>query len=164
MSDTPISGIELRPVINSDLDVFFAQQSDANAIHMAAFTRRDSTNQDTFMTHWTRCLADVSMMLRTIVFDGRIAGSVASFVDDHLGHPEVTYWIGREFWGRGIATAALFQFLKIQTHRPLYGRTARDNVASLRVLEKCAFRIVRYEKGFANARGREIEEAVLVLE
>jgi L-amino acid N-acyltransferase YncA len=40
---------------------------------------------------------------------------------------------------------------------------AKDNVASLRVLEKCGFTVVGYEKGFANARGEEIEEVILEL-
>lgn len=159
-----LDGVELRPVVDSDLEVIFEQQCDPDAIQMAAFTRKDSTNRDAFMAHWTRCLADDSITMRTILFRGRIVGTIASFVDPHLGHPEVTYWLGREFWGQGLATAALQEFLKIQQHRPLYGRAAADNAASLRVLEKCGFVLSRHERGFANARGREIDEAVLTLE
>jgi RimJ/RimL family protein N-acetyltransferase len=76
---------------------------------------------------------------------------------------EVTYWIGREFWGRGIATAALAEFLKLQTTRPIFGRAAKDNVGSLRVLAKCGFVIIREDKGYAYARGEEVEEYVLRL-
>ena len=47
--------------------------------------------------------------------------------------------------------------------RPIYGRAAKDNVASIRVMENCGFRISGYDKGFANARGEEIEEAILEL-
>src|SRR4029453_1988037 len=74
-----------------------------------------------------------------------------------------TYWIGREFWGRGIATQALAVLLSAVKTRPLYARAAKDNVASLRVLEKCGFTIAGYERGFANARGEEVEEVVLEL-
>src|SRR4029453_19193159 len=75
-----------------------------------------------------------------------------------------TYWIGREFWGRGIATQALAVLLSAVKTRPLYARAAKDNIASLRVLEKCGFTITGYERGFANARGEEIEEVVLELQ
>jgi RimJ/RimL family protein N-acetyltransferase len=47
--------------------------------------------------------------------------------------------------------------------RPIYARVAKDNVASLRVLEKCGFTITGQAKGFANARGEEIEEWILEL-
>lgn len=43
---------------------------------------------------------------------------------------EVTYWIDRKFWGQGIATAALKDFLKTEHSRPIYGRVAHDNVGS----------------------------------
>ena len=80
------------------------------------------------------------------------------------GHPEVSYWLGKEFWGKGIATAALRAFLEIVQERPMYARAASDNVASIRVLEKCGFVISGKGKGFANARGNEVEEYVLILE
>ena len=75
----------------------------------------------------------------------------------------MSYWIGREFWGKGIATKALAVFLSAVKARPLYARAAKDNIASLRVLEKCGFAITGYERGFANARGEEVEEVVLEL-
>jgi RimJ/RimL family protein N-acetyltransferase len=81
-----------------------------------------------------------------------------------LGKPEVTYWIGKEYWGRGLATQALTHFLSLVTIRPLYAAAAKDNIGSLRVLQKCGFTIVGYGKGFANARGAEIEEVMLKLE
>src|SRR5262249_35348001 len=94
---------------------------------------------------------------------GQVAGSIGAFVAPWSGKLEVTYWIGREFWGKGIATKALAVFLSAVNVRPLYARAARDNIASLRVLEKCGFTITGYERGFANARGEEVEEVVLEL-
>jgi RimJ/RimL family protein N-acetyltransferase len=41
---------------------------------------------------------------------------------------------------------------------------AHDNVASRRVLEKCGFRAIATERGFAEARSGEIEEVVLRLD
>ncbi len=98
----------------------------------------------------------------TVVSEERVAGYVGKF-EERPGKPEVTYWIGREYWGRGVATKALTEFLSLLTTRPIFARAARDNVASLRVLEKCGFVISSYERSFANARGGEIEEANLEL-
>ncbi len=84
-----------------------------------------------------------------------------------MGRPherELTYWIGRSYWGKGIATSALNAFLTVDRSRPLHARVASDNVASRRVLEKCGFRVVATERGFAEARSAEIEEVVLRLE
>jgi RimJ/RimL family protein N-acetyltransferase len=87
---------------------------------------------------------------------------VLSYEED--GKPEVSYWIGKEYWGRGIATWALADFLvHINRKRPIYARAAKDNLASLRVLEKCGFKIIGEDKGFANARNGEVEEYLLEL-
>lgn len=155
--------IVLRPVEDADLAVFFEQQMEPEASHMAAFTRKDHGDREAFMAHWRKSRADDTIVIRTILYAGQIAGSVASYIDQQFGVPEVTYWIGQDFWGKGIATEALLQFLLIQTTRPIYGRAAEDNLASLRVLEKCRFVVTGQESGFANARGKEIEEVVLKL-
>lgn len=105
---------------------------------------------------------DPIILMQTILLDGNVAGSVVYF--EQLGEPSVSYWIGREFWGRGIATRALNEFLKQVTVRPLYARAAKDNVPSLRVLAKCGFTICSEDKGFSNARSEEVEEFVLRLE
>ena len=106
-------------------------------------------------------MADDSVAAWTVLAGGRVAGSIVRFERD--GVPEVSYWIGREYWGRGIATAALGALLQRVAVRPIQARAARDNVASLRVLEKHGFRPVRVETAFADARGRKIEEVVLEL-
>ena len=102
------------------------------------------------------------MINRAIVVDAEVAGTIGSWGEP--GEREVTYWIGRSYWGRGIATCALNAFLTVDSSRPLHARVAYDNVASRRVLEKCGFRVVGTDRGFAEARSREIEEVVLRLE
>ena len=97
-----------------------------------------------------------------IMGDGQVAGSVLSYEESEK--PEVSYWIGKEFWGKGIATWALSEFLaRVNKVRPIYARSAKDNAGSLRVLEKCGFVITGEDKGFANARGQEVEEFILTL-
>ncbi|MDO9084883.1 MAG: GNAT family N-acetyltransferase [Anaerolineaceae bacterium] len=152
----------LRPVLNNDLPIFFTQQKDPDANQMAAFTSRDPSDQEAFNSHWQKIMVSDTVIIRTIVFEEQVAGYVLSYLDE--GKPEVGYWIGKEFWGKGIATRALAEFLSsANTTRPIYAHTAKDNQASKRVLEKCGFCVIKEMIGFANARGKEIEELLLVL-
>ena len=153
--------VELRAVEDVDLSVFFSHQQDAEAVHMAAFVSKDPSDRAAFDTHWERIRAHPSVAIRTILRDGRIAGHVASFEQE--GTREVTYWIGRDHTGRGVATAALKAFLECDDTRPMHARVAKDNRGSIRVLEKCGFETVGEERGFANARGEEIDELVMRL-
>ncbi len=155
--------VSLRDVAQTDLPIFFDFQRDSAANYMAGFTARDPTDKEAFAAHWNRILNDDTVLVKTIVFDGRMVGSVAKFVDKEFGKPEVTYWIGKEYWGLGLATKALRRFLRDVTARPIYGRAAKDNVASIRVLEKCGFRMAGQGEGFANARGKVVEEVILEL-
>jgi RimJ/RimL family protein N-acetyltransferase len=157
------SEVKLRDLEEGDLPIFFEQQLDPDAIYMAAFTHKDPADRAAFDAHWARIRANDKITTKAILVDGSVAGSVACYVDEEFGNPEVTYWIGKEYWGKGVATRALSEFVKQIEVRPLYGRAARDNAASIRVMEKCGFRLVGYDKGFANARGAEIEEAILEL-
>jgi RimJ/RimL family protein N-acetyltransferase len=157
-------GVQLRDVVESDLPIFFEQQLDPEANYMAAFTARDPTDRNAFMAHWVRILDDETNTIKTILFNGQVAGSVASYIDEEFGKLEVTYWIGKQYWGKGVATRALSTFLDHVPVRPLYGRAAKDNIASLRVMEKCGFTICGEGKGFAYARGNEVEEFILRLE
>ena len=151
--------VHLRDVSESDLPIFYEQQLDEEATQMAHFPSR---NWDAFMAHWAKILPNPNNRTRAIVFDGQVAGNIASF--DLDGHREVGYWLGKEFWGKGIATRALTTFLaQANTTRPIYARVAKDNLGSRRVLEKCGFQVIGEMKGFANARGEEIEELLLEL-
>ncbi|MDJ0696473.1 GNAT family N-acetyltransferase [Mastigocoleus sp. MO_188.B34] len=154
--------IVLRNVADGDVLVFFEQQLDNDANYMAAFTGKDPTDRDAFMMHWRKILVNKSIIIKTILFNGHIAGHILSH--ESFGEPEVSYWIGKDYWGRGIATKALSEFLKQTIHiisYPLYARVAKDNIASIRVLKKCGFTICGEGKGFSNARGKEIEELIM---
>jgi RimJ/RimL family protein N-acetyltransferase len=151
--------VTLRPVITSDLDHFFEHQRDPQANYMAAFTADDPEDRNAFDSHWQRILANPGITNRTILADQQVAGSVASYPDS--GHLEVTYWLGQQFWGQGIASAALALFLEEINTRPIYARAAQDNAASLRVLAKCGFVIIGEDRGYANARSTEIDEYLL---
>jgi RimJ/RimL family protein N-acetyltransferase len=158
-----ISDVTLRNVILDDLPTFYKQQLDPDAIAMAAFTAEDPTNAERFHLHWERILADPTVRIKTIVVDAQVVGYVSSYVEGDL--PEVTYWLGKPYWGKGYATAALTAFLTtVQLTRPIAARVAKDNQASLRVLTKAGFTIVGEDRGFANGRRAEVEEFLLRLE
>jgi len=124
----------LREVVEADLPVFYEYECDREAAAMAAFAPRE---RDVFMAHWAKTLANDSALTWTVVSDGAVAGHIGCWEDD--GRRFVGYWIGREFWGRGLATQALAELLDAVAARPLHAYVAKSNVASIRVLEKCGF-------------------------
>jgi RimJ/RimL family protein N-acetyltransferase len=154
--------LTLREVWDEDLPLLFEQWADPVAVHMAAFTAPDHMDREAFERRWSRLRADETVLARVIVVDDDVAGTIGSWGEP--GEREVTYWIGRSYWGKGIATDALNAFLAVDRSRPLHARVASDNVASRRVLEKCGFRVIATERAVAEARSAEIEELVLRLD
>jgi RimJ/RimL family protein N-acetyltransferase len=136
-----VTDVRLRDVIVDDLPTFFEHQRDPDATRMAAFVARD---REAFMAHWTtRVLGDATAVKQTVLVDGRVAGNVVCWWHD--GQRLIGYWIGREFWGRGVATAALGRFVELVPTRPLRAHVAVTNAGSIRVLEKCGFVLVGRE-------------------
>ena len=123
-----------------DLPIFFVYQRDPDALFLSGVAARE---HDAFMRHWRGLLDNPRVLARAILVRGALAddvlaGNVLSF--DHEGRREVGYWLGREFWGKGFASAALAEFLQLERARPLYAGVATHNAASFRVLQKCGFR------------------------
>ncbi|PTX61296.1 RimJ/RimL family protein N-acetyltransferase [Melghirimyces profundicolus] len=161
MNDRWKSDVQLRDVSEEDLPIFFEQQLDPSANDKAAFTVKDPSDWEVFSTHWRQILSDEAITKKTILLEGIVVGHISNF--KQFDQQAVSYWIGKQYWNRGIATQALFKFLNHVKTRPLYARAAKDNLASLRVLEKCGFSIIDEDKGFSNARGVEVEEYILKL-
>ena len=162
MNDSDKQAVALRPVREADLDALFRQMSDPESVSMAAFTPENPDDRQRFDAHMARVLASPETTMRAITWKGELVGSIASFVVE--GRTEVTYWIDRAAWGRGLASQALALFLEVVRTRPLHARAASDNAGSLRVLEKVGFRVMDTEVSFAPARGAEIEETILRLD
>jgi RimJ/RimL family protein N-acetyltransferase len=154
--------VALRAVEDRDLDALFEQMRDPEGVWMAAFTPEDPDNRSAFDAHMARVRNSPDITMRAVTYDGQLAGSVASFPAE--GQTEVTYWIDRDVWGKGIATRALALLLKLVPARPLYARAASDNAGSLRVLQKCGFKAVGTEISFAAGRNEDIEETIFRLD
>lgn len=149
--------VRLRNVEPDDLPIFYEQQRDPDATRMAAFPPRDRA---AFDAHWaTNVLGNPAAVKQTILVNGQVAGNIGSWPQDGLRL--VGYWIGKEHWGKGVATRALGALLHLVTERPLHARVARHNVGSIRVLEKCGFGLEREES--SEDAGEGGAELLLVL-
>ena len=124
----------LREVTDQDVEVFFRHQAEREASEMAAFPVR---NRADHFEHWEKQRAAPSTVLRTIERAGVVVGNIVSWVEN--GDREVGYWLGKDYWGKGIATDALAQFIEIVADRPLFAYVAEANIGSQRVLRKCGF-------------------------
>ena len=153
--------IALRQTEIPDLELFFQFQLDKEASFLAAFTPKDPTNREAYLEKYIKHLADPTINMQTILLGETIVGSIAKFIIE--GDTEITDWIDKNFWGKGITTEALRSFLTSENSRPIFGRVAFDNIGSQRVLEKCGFIRIGKDKGFANARQAEIEEYIYKL-
>lgn len=157
-----IMKITLRPTTVDDLETLFTFMQDEEGQRMAAFMPKDAADKAAWVARFTKMLNDETVNNQVILVDGVIVGSVAKFM--MFGDAEITYWIDRKWWGKGVASGALQQFVQLEHSRPLFGRTAFDNRGSQRVLEKCGFVRVGSDRGFASALQEEIEEFVHKLE
>ncbi|HRQ38677.1 MAG TPA: GNAT family N-acetyltransferase [Chloroflexota bacterium] len=152
------NNVLLRDVTEADLPIFYEQQLDPEATQMAAFPAREWAE---FMAHWqNNVLSNERVIKKTILFAGQVAGNMVSF--EQFGEREVGYWLGKEFWGQGIASQALAEFLHYEQTRPLYAHVARHNIASRRVLEKCGFVEAGLVLGFLDEDGVDDTQLVMM--
>ena len=150
--------IRLREVEDGDIRIFFEQQLDPVATQMAGFPSR---GEDEFHSHWRSVRSNENNILCTILFKEKVSGSIVSWEQD--GKRQIGYWIGRKFWGKGIASQALAQFLVVVKVRPLYAYVAKHNTASIRVLEKNGFTISVEDSQLDSTKNEKIEEVLLQL-
>ena len=110
------------------------------------------------MAHWATILQNPTGVNRAIVANGEVAGNIVCWEQE--GERRIGYWIGREYWGQGIASQALSQFLNQIVERPLAAHVAKHNAASIRVLQKCGSTISG-EETYLDPDGTTGEELIL---
>ena len=155
--------VRLRPLDIPDLPALYVFQCDPESNEMAGTKPR---TQEAFFAAWERNLSDPDIMSRVIEIQTphglAIAGSISRFQAD--GHDAVGYWLGRDYWGKGIASHALHLFLAEDSRRPLHATAATSNSSSRRILEKCGFRCINVRQGEETDRFLACEIADYVLE
>jgi RimJ/RimL family protein N-acetyltransferase len=156
-----VGHIELRDLDDDDLDAIFEMMRDPAAVEMAAFTAADPDDRVAFDAWMARERTAAEVATYVVTENGGFAGTAALFSVE--GDREVTYWIARHAWGRGVATEALRILVSREAERPLFARVAAHNAASLAVLTKVGFTELSRDIDFAPGVGREVEEIVLVL-
>lgn len=153
--------IELRDLDDDDLDAVFEMMRDPEAVAIAAFTAERPDDRATFDAWVARERAADDVTLLVVTDRGGFAGTAAAFTVD--GDREVSFWIKRQSWGHGVATAALRLLVSHEAERPLFARVAAHNAASIAVLERNGFTEVSRSVAYAPGLGREAEEIVFTL-
>ena len=153
--------MQLREVRPEDLDRFFEHQQDPEANLMAAYAARNPSDRGVFDYHWSNLLRDPDTLVRTIDQDGEVAGAIICQVTD--GVTELSFWTARPFWGQGITTAAVDEFLATYPQRPITARVPADNIGSQKVLTRRGFAVTGEEQSFSNARAEVVTELLMQL-
>lgn len=126
--------VRIREVRDSDLEALFAYQSEPESAEMAAVPVRD---RETFFALRAKIKATPTATSRAILCGSEVAGDIGAWEQD--GELLLGYRIGKQHWGRGIASRALELFKQEVTARPMRAFVAEHNAGSIRVLEKAGF-------------------------
>ena len=92
-----------------------------------------------------------------VELDGRVVACVSYWPCEPAG-VEVGYWVGKEFWGKGICAEALKLLLAgecFPARTDVFAKVMLQNIASQRVLEKCGFSF--FESGSILKSGKAVE-------
>jgi RimJ/RimL family protein N-acetyltransferase len=150
--------VRIRPVEDDDVELFWQFEQDEEASRRSAFPSRD---RDRFMPHWAKIRADPANVLRTVLADDEVAGNVVSWAQD--GKQWIGYWLGRDYWGRGVGSRAVRLFLDELTIRPMYADPVEGNTGSVRLLEKLGFRRVDVPEPDTTTYDGEVHQHVLLV-
>jgi hypothetical protein len=71
--------VALRP-IDDDIDVLFEQMRDPESVRMAAFTAENPDDRTAFDVRMAKVRTLPEVTTRAVTVDGRLVGSIASFV------------------------------------------------------------------------------------
>lgn len=83
---------------------------------VAGYPTRDRAS---FLSHWkAKVLGERDVVKKTVVYEGIVVGSIVCWQQDEKRL--VGYWMGRDHWGKGLATAALKVFPSQHQARPLH--------------------------------------------
>ena len=108
------------------------------------------------------CDSDPNKHPFAVELEGRLVACVSFWPYEPEGI-EVGYWVGREYWGRGVGTAALQLMLDLPEfpgESDVYARVMLENTGSQRVLEHCGFSFLA--KGGCSREGNDVPANIFV--
>ncbi len=104
-----------------------------------------------------------------IEVNGKAIGNIGFTVKDDIYryNAEIGYWIGEDYWGRGITSEILpvmtrYIFERFQVNR-LFACVLQGNVPSMRVLEKAGFRAESIHRKAAVKNNQHLDEYIYAL-
>lgn len=97
--------------------------------------------------------------------NGEIVGSISIMkIDWHNMKAEMGYWVGEEYWGKGIATKAIKKFTKEVFRKFKLKRVEAYpysyNKASQRVLEKAGYKLEGERRKAAKHHGKWLDDKI----
>lgn len=97
-----------------------------------------------------------------------VVGTIGYFRRTEGSPLEIGYWLGKDYWGKGIASKALRLAIKAMQISGITGKliatTLSDNKASMHILLKCGFKEIGTEVFPSPARGTNVEGVHFALE
>ncbi|PKM94886.1 MAG: GNAT family N-acetyltransferase [Firmicutes bacterium HGW-Firmicutes-1] len=107
--------------------------------------------------------------VKAIVVDGKAVGSIGIFIKDdvYCKSAELGYWLGEEFWGKGIMTEAIkeicnYAFAKYDIVR-IFAEPFAENQGSRRVLEKAGFELEGISKKSVFKNGKISDSCIYAI-
>lgn len=84
---------------------------------------------------------------RAILIDGTVAGNIGIDIKDdvYCKNAELGYWLGEDYWGKGIISRAIVQICKYVFENydvvRIFAESFASNIGSQRALEKAGFKL-----------------------
>ncbi len=154
----------LRPITEADLQTLAQFLCDEDAIFMAG-AGSGSTDVSTHIQHFKKLMEDESISMAVIISGASVVGYIAAFMRGD--EREITYWIGREYWGQGIASKAVKLFLPSLQEKyvgeQIFARVVKGNKASEHVLLKAGFKATQTDKFYSDIRSTEVTETIFCI-
>ena len=155
--------LTLKPLAEADFGALYHVQNDDEAAWVAGGgAHRD---RDAFTQRMANIVKGDQMQcaMQVMWAQGTIAGYLAHFIRDGKNR-EVSLWLDRAVWGKGLATRAMHMFLsglpdQIKAE-PIFARVVDGNDASARVMEKNGFFNVGRDKFYSDIRSCEVSETL----
>jgi ribosomal-protein-alanine N-acetyltransferase len=138
--------IKLRGMESEDKNLLIRYLNNQDVVRfLSSKIPQPYTDQDA--EWWVEVGSKQGGTVRAIEYHGLFCGVIGA-VRQHFEYShcaEIGYWLGREYWGKGIATEAVIKLTQLvfadSKLQRLYAPVFSANKASMRVLEKAGYKL-----------------------